>query len=213
MSTEWYCRVAGTVHGPMTGHDLNRMAETGKLAATDEVRKGEHGKWVPAASVRGLNFRAHASLSSVTSTASGDTRTVPTSLPADAICPFCGSQEIIRSNELSRIRPLWKGYMLFGMMILSLVLLIVVPLFLAAEGYLVKLGIGKPESDKNFLLYLVLYGVVVAVPVVAIQSSLLASVLDINFIRGCRSCSKEWDVAFSFKVFWKAFFEQESKKS
>jgi hypothetical protein len=196
----------------MTGHDLKGMAEIGKLAATDEVRKGEHGKWVPAASVRGLTFRAHASLSAESSEAPGDARLVPTSMPADAICPFCGSQEIIRSNELSRIRPLWKGYMLFGMMIVSLVLLIVIPLFLAAEGYLVKLGIGKPESDKNFLLYLVLYGLVVAVPAVAIQSSVLASVLDIKFIRGCRSCSKEWDVAFSFKAFWKAFFEPERKK-
>jgi WD40 repeat protein len=56
MSTRWYCDLSGVVYGPMTGHDLKRMAERGKLGPKDHVRKGEGGKWAPAVAVRGLVF-------------------------------------------------------------------------------------------------------------------------------------------------------------
>lgn len=81
MSTAWYCQVGGMVYGPMTGHDLNRMAKAGKLASTDPVRMGEGGQWLPAAAVRGLTFSSP--ITSVPSSAGREAPALPP-LPHEA---------------------------------------------------------------------------------------------------------------------------------
>ena len=40
--------------GPLTAPQLKKLADAGRLAAGDEVRKGRSGKWVAAAAVHGL---------------------------------------------------------------------------------------------------------------------------------------------------------------
>lgn len=56
MSPEWYFQTDGTVTGPITAHQLRRLAEVGKLAADNLVRKTADGRWVRAGDVNGLSF-------------------------------------------------------------------------------------------------------------------------------------------------------------
>lgn len=70
MSTDWYCRIGQETHGPMTAQELQRWAESGKLRAGDLVRKTDLGKWVAAATVKGLTFPA----------------------PVGSACPSCGAR-------------------------------------------------------------------------------------------------------------------------
>jgi hypothetical protein len=54
MSAAFYCTVDGEPAGPFTAEELKRLALEGKLSASDSVRKGADGKWVPASRVKGL---------------------------------------------------------------------------------------------------------------------------------------------------------------
>lgn len=54
MPAEWYCRIAGEEHGPLSASQLRAMVATGHLSPGDAVRQGGAGVWVPAASVKGL---------------------------------------------------------------------------------------------------------------------------------------------------------------
>src|SRR4051812_10059082 len=56
MAVNWYCSIGGVVYGPVTTQELKRMAASGRIARTDEVKRGEEGKWVAAVRVQGLNF-------------------------------------------------------------------------------------------------------------------------------------------------------------
>ena len=51
---QWYCKVNGTVMGPMSGQRLNELAGTGRLQPTDFVRRGEDGPWSEARLLKGL---------------------------------------------------------------------------------------------------------------------------------------------------------------
>jgi hypothetical protein len=54
MSTDWYCRIGDTEYGPVTGHEIRQMAQSGRLTRDDLVRNSLTGRWVTAAHVRGL---------------------------------------------------------------------------------------------------------------------------------------------------------------
>jgi hypothetical protein len=51
---EWFCEIAGREIGPLSSHQLKAMAANGQILATDSVRRGAAGHWVPASHVRGL---------------------------------------------------------------------------------------------------------------------------------------------------------------
>ncbi len=53
---EWYCRIEGTVEGPLTARALKTRAALGDLIPSDEVRKGLGGSWQHAKSVEWLQF-------------------------------------------------------------------------------------------------------------------------------------------------------------
>lgn len=57
MASAWYCIIDGTEYGPLSGTDLKRMAEQGKLRITDRIKNTPTGKWVAASSVKGLVFK------------------------------------------------------------------------------------------------------------------------------------------------------------
>jgi uncharacterized protein DUF4339 len=57
MASTWYCTIDGTEYGPMSGADLKRMAEQGKLRITDQIKNTPTGKWLAASSVKGLVFK------------------------------------------------------------------------------------------------------------------------------------------------------------
>ncbi len=83
MANDWYCQIDQKTHGPLTSHDLKRMAESGKLKARDLVKKTAAGKWVPASSVKGLTFRA-------ADEGLPPTEQVPSTPPtAGKTCPLC----------------------------------------------------------------------------------------------------------------------------
>ena len=67
MNTEWYCRIAGVQSGPFTLAVLAEMAQTGRLGPMDFVRKSAEGTWMPASAVSGLEFRAAAEPTAVSS--------------------------------------------------------------------------------------------------------------------------------------------------
>src|SRR5687767_14341337 len=56
MADDWFCRIDGSVHGPLTARALKAWAEAGRLRATDAVRRTATGKWVAASAVKGLSF-------------------------------------------------------------------------------------------------------------------------------------------------------------
>jgi hypothetical protein len=127
-------------------------------------------------------------------------------------CPFCGSTEINNSMKLSDIRPLWKGYAVFGGGLVTLVLLIVVSIFLITEGHLSGIGIDKATFEKN-ALFVVLIVVVAITLFVGIIIGTLATALDLSFLHRCRSCNKRWPVKFSFREFLREFFKPQRESS
>jgi hypothetical protein len=54
MAHSWYYRSRGQLSGPIDFAELAQLAAGGALQPGDELRQGEHGDWVPAASVVGL---------------------------------------------------------------------------------------------------------------------------------------------------------------
>ena len=52
--SEFYYRSGPNEFGPLTSNELRRLAQAGRLVADDEVRKGRHGKWLPALKLPGL---------------------------------------------------------------------------------------------------------------------------------------------------------------
>ena len=56
MSEPWFYRAVQNQVGPLRRLALQELATAGKLAATDLVREGEAGPWVPASRVTGLEF-------------------------------------------------------------------------------------------------------------------------------------------------------------
>jgi len=51
---EFFYRSGPNEFGPLTSSELKRLILGGRLSAGDEVRRGRHGNWVPAASVPGF---------------------------------------------------------------------------------------------------------------------------------------------------------------
>ena len=54
--SEWYCEIAGREIGPLSAHQLKRMAADGQILAADRVRRGATGDWVAASDVHGLFY-------------------------------------------------------------------------------------------------------------------------------------------------------------
>ena len=52
----WYYKINGEEHGPVTSDDLRKMAVAGTLNPNDLVRKEEMNEWVPANRLKGLEF-------------------------------------------------------------------------------------------------------------------------------------------------------------
>ncbi len=73
MASEWYYTRNGQRHGPVSGHELKRLAATGGLLPTDLIWKDGLPKWRPASATKGL-FPARP-----------QTVVVPPPLPSDAV--------------------------------------------------------------------------------------------------------------------------------
>jgi hypothetical protein len=52
--SEYYYRSGPNEFGPLTSSELRRMVQAGRLVADDQIRKGRHGKWLPALKLPGL---------------------------------------------------------------------------------------------------------------------------------------------------------------
>jgi hypothetical protein len=52
--SEYYYRSGLNEFGPITSNELRRLVQAGRLVADDEIRKGRHGKWLPALKLPGL---------------------------------------------------------------------------------------------------------------------------------------------------------------
>src|SRR5262245_6557223 len=52
--SEYYYRTGPNEFGPLTSNELRRLVQAGRLVADDEIRKGRHGKWLPALKLPGL---------------------------------------------------------------------------------------------------------------------------------------------------------------
>jgi hypothetical protein len=52
--SEYYYRSGQNEFGPLTSNELRRLVQAGRLVADDEIRKGRHGKWLPALKLPGL---------------------------------------------------------------------------------------------------------------------------------------------------------------
>ncbi|MBS0208147.1 MAG: DUF4339 domain-containing protein [Planctomycetes bacterium] len=50
----WFCAIAGEEIGPLDGHGLRELVQTGALGADDQVRHGHDGPWRLAKDVPGL---------------------------------------------------------------------------------------------------------------------------------------------------------------
>jgi len=53
-SAEWFYTQHGETYGPVSSTDLRAAAHLGFVGPDDMVRRGEHGAWVSARSIRGL---------------------------------------------------------------------------------------------------------------------------------------------------------------
>ncbi|MFQ5732031.1 MAG: GYF domain-containing protein [Planctomycetaceae bacterium] len=53
-SDRWFCRIDGVEHGPLSYKELSAMAQHGRIDRGNQVRSGEDGAWLPAASIGGL---------------------------------------------------------------------------------------------------------------------------------------------------------------
>jgi serine/threonine protein kinase len=53
MSAQWFCKIAGTEHGPLTGQQLLELTRANKVKSSDLVRK-DNSPWITAAKVKGL---------------------------------------------------------------------------------------------------------------------------------------------------------------
>jgi hypothetical protein len=63
MASEWYIRdLSGRVRGPITTGDLQALATFGEISRKTDVRNGREGRWVAAATVRGLFEEPQSSL-------------------------------------------------------------------------------------------------------------------------------------------------------
>ena len=52
--SQWYCKQAGALAGPMSWEDLRYLASRGKLQPDDVIRRGDLGEWLPASRVAGM---------------------------------------------------------------------------------------------------------------------------------------------------------------
>jgi hypothetical protein len=52
--SEYYYRSGPNEFGPLTSSELRRLVQAGRLVADDQIRKGRHGKWLPALKLPGL---------------------------------------------------------------------------------------------------------------------------------------------------------------
>lgn len=59
MSVYYFRTAEGAINGPCSGAQLKALAAKGVLHEGCAVRQGENGKWVPAASVRGITLQSH----------------------------------------------------------------------------------------------------------------------------------------------------------
>jgi hypothetical protein len=53
-TSQWYCLRKGVEAGPFTSDQLRSEARAGRIEPSDQVRRGDLAKWVPASRVKGL---------------------------------------------------------------------------------------------------------------------------------------------------------------
>jgi len=58
---EWYCKIDGVEHGPLSQKELVKMAENGRLSPDDLVRNNRKKKWYKARQVHGLKLDSSSS--------------------------------------------------------------------------------------------------------------------------------------------------------
>ncbi len=93
MGNQWhYNSGAGGQAGPVSAHELKRLAHSGQLSPDDLVWKEGMGSWVAASKVKGLfdNLAGGKSAASVRA-AQVPGPTGPPQLPAAVRCPGCGA--------------------------------------------------------------------------------------------------------------------------
>jgi hypothetical protein len=118
-STEWYCDIRGALYGPMTAHELRRMAWQGTLAPRDRVRRGHDGEWVSAATVRGLEFPTQA-LPSVETAVPPEDEITDTPQPRPRVAPRAkapcwANEHPNEGNDDERPKPRTFPWLLIGM--------------------------------------------------------------------------------------------------
>src|SRR5947208_3281654 len=86
MTSEWYCQIDGRTTGTFTVEELLDMAASGRLKATDRVRRGRTGDWIDAHRLPGMNFPA-ASPSAVQRDAPPPRRRDPLGLDIPGVSP------------------------------------------------------------------------------------------------------------------------------
>lgn len=58
MALQFYVKINGNVHGPLTGQKIQEMAQCGQLSPTDEVRLSTSQSWFQAGNLKGIQFAA-----------------------------------------------------------------------------------------------------------------------------------------------------------
>lgn len=111
MASEWFYRVAGEEHGPVSSRRLKELATSGELAPDDHIRRRESSHWTPAGQVKGLfGDKPSTSRSAIASDALPPPlppRRLPPDLPADALespTPFMADAEDKSTRRSSQTR-------------------------------------------------------------------------------------------------------------
>lgn len=50
-SDRWFCRIEGIEHGPLTFENIRNMSRHGRLKRSHEIKQGDDGEWIDAATV------------------------------------------------------------------------------------------------------------------------------------------------------------------
>src|SRR5262245_28678664 len=56
MPSKFFALIDGEPLGPLGGTELRRLASEGRLRPTDQIRDADGGEWLPATTLKGLEF-------------------------------------------------------------------------------------------------------------------------------------------------------------
>lgn len=135
MAQQFYVKINGNVHGPLTGQKIQEMAQCGQLSPTDEVRVANSQTWHQAENFKGLQF------------ATADVEELPQSSPQEQEEAFSDLRVTIPDPPAYPAISFFIGlYNFFGGLVI-----------LFGMGYCVFLLISGSKSGKqsDFLIALV----------------------------------------------------------